>query len=301
MLTVSYNLSATLKERLAKADALRKEILLTPASPVTESTLRWQATLAHLQGWASLSNQPLTADSINSIVNQFHSKTSSPLTAKVLHYRNSLNYVREFWPANPGLVTFATIKELATILGVNPGPEKEVQSLLDYLQTGQVHPIIQSATAHLYFYPSRLAYLVSLLFLTKHNYDLRGWLSLEDFWNKNKSDYLQVIQQSTHSANTTLWLEYFGQAMVNQISKIQSILNSRLSTPSVQPSTKKLGNRQKEILSMLEKPEASISNVVVQNAFNVSQITASRDLAKLVSLGRLFVHGSGRSTYYTRV
>lgn len=297
MINISYTLSSKLKEKLSQADALRKEILLTPVAPQSEAAIRWQATLAHLEGWASLSNQP----SIINIVNQFHSQIPSPLAVKILNYRNALNYIREFWPASPAPVTFTTIKDLAEILTVSPGSEKEIQDLLAYLQTGQVHPLIQSATTHLYFFPSRLSYLASLVFLAKYSYDFRGWLSLEDYWNLNKPEYLQVIQQATHSANTTLWLEYFTQAIITQMGKLHLLLTSSLSAPSTQAVLKRLTNRQKEILSMLEKPDTSISNKVVQSTFKVSQVTASRDLAKLVSLDQLFVHGSGRSTYYTRV
>ena len=294
MLSISYNVSSRLKDSLAKADSLRQVILLTPVSPQTEITLRWQTTLAHLTGWASLSNQPLTEDSINTVVNQVHSDTSSPLTVKVLNYKNALNYVREFWTANPEPVTFTVIKELAGILAVNPGSEKEIQPLLAYLQTGQTHPLIQSATAHLYFYPSRLAYLVSLLFLAKYNYNLRGWLSLEDYWSLNKTAYLDVIQQSSHSAHTTLWFEFFCRAVITQMEKAGTSLTS------FHPPIRHLTRRQKAILALLEQPDSSVSNKAVQKAFNISQVTSSRNLAALTSLGQLLVHGSGRSTYYTR-
>ncbi len=45
----------------------------------------------------------------------------------------------------------------------------------------------------------------------------------------------------------------------------------------------------------------TITNKKVQKLFKVSQITASRDLAKLASVGLLFTHGKGRSVYYTKV
>lgn len=62
-----------------------------------------------------------------------------------------------------------------------------------------------------------------------------------------------------------------------------------------------LNDRQKSILNMLDQPTASITNRLTQKAYKVSQITASRDLAKLTTLGFLFSHGKGRSVYYTRV
>ena len=59
--------------------------------------------------------------------------------------------------------------------------------------------------------------------------------------------------------------------------------------------------RQKEIMMYLENPTASVTNKTVQKLFNISQITASRDLARLANLGLLLAHGKGRSVYYTKV
>ena len=302
MLTISYNISATLKNSLFKVDALRQKILSIPVSPQTETIARWQATLTHLEGWASLSNQPLTKTYIIDVLNQLHTKTAPQPANKILNYKNAINYLREFWPANPARVSSNTIRELANILGVNPGSEKEVESLLNYLQTGQVHPVIQSATAHLYFYPSRLAYLSSLLFLAKHGYDLRGWLSLEDYWNQNKQEYLAVIQKASSSTNTTLWLEFFCQAMLHQMEKIHSALIHPPQPSHMQPAAFwQITKRQQQILDQLNQPGLSIANKEVQSLYKVHQITASRDLSKLATLGLLIPHGHGRSTKYTKV
>ena len=299
MLTVSYNVSPPLKDGLAKVDDLHQKILTLPVSPVTEVRVRWQTTLAHLEGWASLSNQPITSTHILNMVDHPDSKNNSLITAKVLSYRNAVNYVREYWPANPDRVTFITIKHLATILGVNRGSETEVGTLLTYLQTGQVHPLIQSATAHLYFYPSRLSYLASLLFLTKHGYGLRGWLSLEDYWSRDKQQYLSVIQQASNLANTTLWLEYFCQAMITQMEKIYSTLTGVSPAPTPVRAWN-LTQLQQGIFSQFEKPDISITNKTVQSLFDVSQLTASRNLARLAYLGLILRHGGGRSTFYTK-
>ncbi len=298
MLTVSYNLSTTLKDGLANLDALRQKILVIPVSPATETRIRWQTTLKHLEGWANLSNQPLSSEHILNTVNHPDAKNSSSLTIKILNYRNAISYIRDYWPASGDLVTFTTIKQLATTLGVNHGSEKEVETLLNYLQTGQVHPLIQAATAHLYFYPSRLSYLVSLLFLTKYGFGLRGWLSLEDYWSQNKQEYLQVILQAQNLANTTLWLEYFCQAMIFQMEKIYHTLTS---SPAPTPIKHwNLTRLQKDILTLFEQPDISITNKILQISLNVSQLTASRNLARLTYLGLILPHGGGRATSYTK-
>ncbi|MCX6732604.1 MAG: hypothetical protein NTV98_03635 [Candidatus Roizmanbacteria bacterium] len=54
-------------------------------------------------------------------------------------------------------------------------------------------------------------------------------------------------------------------------------------------------------MNLFSTPGAKVSNRMVQKKFKVSQITASRDLAKLADSGLIFAIGKGRSTYYTKV
>lgn len=299
MFSVSYNISYTLKATLVKIDNLYREILLLPVPPRIETLLRWQAMLARLEGWACLSNQPMSQSFIRDILSRVHARSTSPLVGKILSYKNAAHHVRELWSGNTSRVTFSTIKELAGELGVSYGSQEGVDSLLTYLQTGQIHPVIQAAIIHLYFFPSRLTYLSAGLFLAKAGYDLRGWLSLEDYWNQNKTEYLQIVQRANTSANTTLWLEYFCNAVAAQMTTLKTTLLSLISSPAP-TSLKRLTIRQKEILYLLEKPETPITNKQIQELFKVSQITSSRDLARLSIIGLLLPHGKGRATYYTR-
>ena len=300
MFTISYNISASLKSKLAKIDNLYQTILLIPTSPGTESQLRRLSTLAHIEGWANLANQPLSKNHVEDILTKFQAKNSSDLVTKVLAYKNALNYVYQHWSANPSPVDFNAISQLAQILRVQTGSQEGIESLLAYLQNGPMHPVIQSAIIQLVFYPSRLAHLASLLFLARFGYHLRGYLNLEDYWYQNKSDYLQFIQKASKSQNASIWLDFFAQAIIIQMSAVQEYLISPPS-PSHQYALKKLAGRQKTILTYLEKPGSTIANKQVQALFGISQVTASRDLAALSISGLLAPHGSGRSTSYTKL
>lgn len=300
MLSITYNISQTLKDQLAKIDSLRREILLTTLSPQIAMALQWQATIAHLEGWATLANQPLTREHILSIVSHLQVKNSTPLSDKVLRYKNSLNYIQEHWQGQSKLVTFETIKELSEILGVNHGSKEEIEGLLNYLQSGQIHPSVQAALAHLSFYPSRLAYIVSYLFLAKAGYHLHGWLSLEDCWSQNKAIFLDVMQRTSTSTNSTAWIEFFCQGIITQMGAIKEDIAMQLSNPD-QNITKDLNIRQKAILDLFITITSPLTNRQVQKEFGVSQITASRDLAKLSIAGLIAPHGAGRSTSYTKI
>lgn len=299
MLIFSYNLSPTLSQSLKQAEKLRSQILLTPVSPHHLTQLSWSATLAHLRGWAALANQPLTPQVLENILaGPGNNRPSSPFVRKALNYRQALNHIWHEWTANPTPLTTPDLRRLARILDVSFRKEEEVTSLLGYIQTGSIHPLIQSAIIHLYFYPNRLCYLSSLLILYKYGYDLHRLLTLEDYWSSDKTHYLSTVQSATKLGQITLWLEYFCAAAVSQMSKILTSLSTPL--PSKSTSFARLSDRQKAIVALLELPGTSITNQKVQSELHVSQITASRDLAKLSALNLITPHGSGRSTAYTR-
>ncbi|OGC92380.1 hypothetical protein A2899_03390 [Candidatus Amesbacteria bacterium RIFCSPLOWO2_01_FULL_49_25] len=299
MIIFSYNLSPTLEISLKKIDKLKSQILLVPLSPLNYHRLVWSATLSHLSGWAQLSNQPLSPQAIEQILlGPGDNRTSTPFIKKALDYRRALDHIWYEWTANPKSPTTLDLKQLANILGVSFHHEEEVTSLLGYVQTGPVHPAIQSAILHLYFYPSRLAYLASLLILYKSGFDLNRLLAMENYWNEHKTDYLKVLQSATRLGQITLWLEFYCTALVNQMDSLLSRLSQP--APSNHPlSGWQLSDRQKSILSLIEIPGSTITNQKVQSHFRVSQVTASRDLAKLSTLNFVIPHGHGRSTSYS--
>jgi Fic family protein len=53
-------------------------------------------------------------------------------------------------------------------------------------------------------------------------------------------------------------------------------------------------------MAIVDRPGTRITNKMVQKHFKVSQITASRELAKLATLGLIISIGKGRSIYYTK-
>ena len=301
MIIFSYNNSAKLSSTLKKIDKLRSEILLTPLSIPQTSHFTWQATLSHLSGWAHLSNQAINKELITEIVSGKNLKPNSQtsITKKATDYTNSLNHLYFEWTGNKKTVSASDIKRLTSILDVSYSHEDEIISLLGYVQTGNVHPVIQAAIVHLYFYPSRLAYIASLLFLYKNGFDLKQFLAMEEFWANDKTNYLSHLQQASKLGQITLWLEYYSDSIEKQMEQlkknIQKNLDDLITTKHFH-----LSDRQKQIISQLQIPGSHISNKDVQQLFQVTQITASRDLAHLSKLKLIAPHGGGRSTIYTK-
>ncbi|MDO8503831.1 MAG: Fic family protein [bacterium] len=313
---LSFNLSAALRNSLQKIDSLRRQILLSPIPPRVELRLRWEATLNRIYWSLALAGDPLPKAELIKILT-IQKKRLTQAEQEVINYKKALDYISQEWLVAPRRVTVQTVIDLYNISSrqtvgkharASYADENSIKHLLEYLQTGSDHPIIQAGIAQaclINIRPfsdgnGRVARLLSLLFLYKYGYDVRGFLVLSDYWRKDIKGLTYATKQSLETKNFTVWLEYFAHGILVETEKIAQNLESPVFQTDLPATFWKLNDRQKEILAILEQPETTITNKKAQKLFKVSQITASRDLAKLASLGLLFAHGKGRATYYTR-
>ena len=317
MATLAYNLSPKLEEYLEKIESLRKQILLTAIPPKTELRLRWEAALNRVFWSLSLTDNTLTKQEMTNLLSQLGIKRLGPAQKQVINYKKALDYINENWLVSSLQINFPSVKKLFEIcfkgiptqnLGAINSVKKEIDYFLGYLQTGKENPILQAGIAQIVMIelsPSTdgngsLARLIPYLFLYKHGYDMRGLLVIDEYLRRDVVALKAAITSVRNNKNLTLWLEYFSYGIAVQLSKaLEDIQKSRFSS-ELPSSYWKLNERQREVLSLLEQPGVRVSNKVVQKMFGVSQITASRDLAKLASLGLVFPHGKGRSVYYTK-
>ncbi|MEK7517565.1 MAG: hypothetical protein AAB583_03365, partial [Patescibacteria group bacterium] len=167
-----------------------------------------------------------------------------------------------------------------------------------YLEAKKENPIIQSAIVYTELIKMQaftkknevIPLLISILFLYKYGYDFKGFLAYENTWLEK------------NSLSLTLWLEEFSENVLKQIELIdQSVSKPNIILQDLSNSFWELNERQKSVLAFLDNPNVVITNRNIQKWHKVSQITSSRDLAKLTNLGFLFSHGKGRSVYYTKI
>ena len=317
MATLAYNLSPKLEEYLEKIESLRKQILLTSIPPKTELRLKWEAALNQVFWSLSLTDNTLTKQEMTNLLSQLGIKRLGPAQKQVINYKKALDYINENWLVSSLQINFPSVKKLFEIcfkgiptqnLGAISSVKKEIDYFLEYLQTGKENPILQAGIAQIVMIelsPSTdgngsLARLIPYLFLYKHGYDMRGLLVIDEYLRRDGGALKAAITSVRNNKNLTLWLEYFSYGIAVQLTKaLEDIQKSRFSS-ELPSSYWKLNERQREVLSLLEQPGVRVTNKVVQKMFGVSQITASRDLAKLASLGLVFPHGKGRSVYYTK-
>lgn len=310
MLNISYTISPRLKEHLTKIENLRRKILLTPLLPSKELRLRWEATFSRIHSCLKLAGNPLKKQEMLELLAEIAHKKMNSDQQEVLKFKAALDHISQNWLGSENAVNAQALIELHRIFGNGRlrVPQAGLQHLLDYLQTRLENPIIQAGIANIEMEKMKLfqehnkliANLASLVFLYKYGYDFRGFLVYETEFVEN--DYKENHERALISTNLTLWLEYFAGCILKQAEILAQVIEKpRAGALDLRKSFWELNERQKSILDYLALPQATITNRQIQKRYKTSQITASRDLAKLTTLGYLFSHGKGRSVYYTRV
>lgn len=312
MLSISYNISPRLQEFLSKIEDLRKQILLAPIPQTLELRLRWEAVFNRVHYSLKLAgNSVKKADMLRLLSEITHKKTNNDQKA-VFQYKEALDHISQSWQGSQSAVDAKAIIDLHRIIGNGRlrVPQAGLQYLMDYLQARIESPIIQAAIVNIEMekmqlfteHNSLIAHLAADLFLYKYGYDFKGFLAYEAAWMEDEKAFRENRQRALNSVSLTLWLEYFAGNILKQLeSVVRSIEKPRTTTIDMRESFWQLNERQRSILNFLNQPQATVTNRQVQKKHKISQITASRDLAKLTNLGLLFSHGKGRSVYYTKI
>ncbi len=312
MVNLSYSLSASLIESLQRIDNLRQKILLTPLSPKAELKMRWEAMVNRLY-WSLLlsDNSKSRTEMVKLLNSDLRKKRLTEDEQQVISYKKALDYISQNWFVSQNRITSKVVITLHDLAcpGRFKGSEAELRQVLDYLQASSENPVVQAGMAQIQTITltpfsdgnGRTARLLALLFLYKAGFDFRGLLVLEEYFRRDLAAFREATESVSKSQNLTLWLEYFAKGMVTQLEKAQEDLALQRSHLELPASFWVLNDRQKEILTILDQPDSTITNKKVQKQFRVSQITASRDLSQLADLGLIFARGKGRSIYYTKV
>jgi len=311
MITISYNRSIILLGSLKKIEELKKIILLTPISPRIEFRLRWEATINRIYYTFFLTNNSLPKREIIKLLTSQQRKKPNAQQKKILNYKKTLDYIYQSWLVSRFPITVNTISTLNGFVcqgKLQPKKRIELQKTINFLTASPENPIIQAAILQAELIINTpfvdcnnlTAHLLTLLTLCKYGYNFRNMLVLEEYWSQDLANYKRTLQTIVEKKDLTSFLEYFTQGMVDQLEKTAKKIKKQRLEITIPADFWRLTDRQKSILTLLEEPNSSITNKHAQKIYKISQITASRDLAKLTSLGLLFSHGKGRSTYYTR-
>jgi len=317
MQPIAYTISPYLIRYLDRLETLRQQIILYPLSPQRELGLQFHATVERVHFGLSLTDEHVHPDKIktilaNQIVFAMQKKPliKDPLQRSILQYKQSFDFIKRNWHLSSQSISVAPLMQLYTLTG-NPDisvSEKELQDAISYLHASADNPFIQAALAKLQLrrmlpdtrHTELFSTIASYLFLYQSGMDCRGLLVLEKPWAQERKLFNGYYTTALAKPNVTDWLEYFVKTVCTQLEETyQSFLQSP--TKTEEEKIGQLNERQKVIMTLLDDPQAIITNRTIQKIFHISAITASRDLAKLTSLGLLIQQGRGRSVRYTRI
>jgi hypothetical protein len=310
MQTLSYTISPVLQQSLKAIDTLRQGVVLRPLSPKNEHRFRWEANLDRIYYSLHLAHTPVSKKDIIRVLSTPGKLKGQDAEVQILQYKRGLDYISQEWLVNDKPVMPQTVQKLYKLVTGErlPIQEQPLMEILVFLQTSNENPFIQAYIGFLQFSQlipasdasGKVARLLPYLFLYKAGFDVRGLLILEEYFYKNERLLRDVQTVIERKESVTAWIEHF----VNGVGEIVAGIEHHLSDghEGVMPSTFwQLTERQKEVLSLFDRPGERITNRKVQATFKISQITASRDLARMSALGYLFPYGKGRSVYYMKV
>lgn len=318
MVNLPFHLSNNIIESISSSDKLRVKILTTPVTPKQEIKLRWEANIEKIYWGLTLADNPLSKKQMAKIISSPSLKKMSNNEKEVVAYYNTLLYIRNNWTASKDFITTKDVLNIYDISCKNvfgsttsyfKSKESEVLQILKYVESGKDHPIIKAGLLQIEITKlspfengtGRVARLLSHLILAKHGYDLSGLLVLEDYYRSDLINLKNVSKSVEIHNSATIWLEYFSDGVLKGTEKVLNNMENNRSTNIISTSYWKLNERHQKIINLLDNPNIKIANKEIQKEFGVSKITASRDLAKLSSMGILLSHGKGRSVSYTKV
>lgn len=309
MHTLSYTVSPVLQQRLNEIEILRQKIVLFMLPPLTELELCWEANLSRIYYSLHLAHNPVTKRDIYKALTMPVKANTRSQNYEIIGYKRGLDYIRSEWLVNNKPIMPQAIRDLyKSVLDSKPHAiDATFMEILVFLQTSREHPLVQGFISYTQFMLSnnesdasgKIARLVPYMFLYKAGLDYRGLLVLEKYFYDNERLLKEMIAAINRNESISVWIEHFVQSVATDLDEVyQQLLQAHSSAG--REKILRLTERQKEILSVFDQPGMRITNRKVQQAFRISQITASRDLSGLAALGLLFPYGKGRSVYYIR-
>lgn len=310
MIKFSYSISHMLKGEIEILEKTRDSSLLILLSPKEELLLQWESAIERV---FTIQNPQGHALKRTEVVNLFLpqiKKTQVENEKILINYKRLHDILFYNFSLNPAPLNISIVKKILADLSISSKKfdMDEFGHVLSFIQVNPEHPVIQAGLAYALLsitvpddYPYNLLPLIMAeVFLYKYGFDMRRILVLESYFLSASDSFKSLIEEAKKTKNFSNVLEYFTEAVSVQATKAHKKIQNK-DAYKVYESLFKLTERQKEILSFVSRPGARITNKDVQKLCRVSQITASRELALLSTLGLLFPSGKGRSVHYVKI
>ncbi len=205
-----------------------------------------------------------------------------------------------------------------TVGSYTPPDQGDVSALMrayaDWLKSdSELHPVLKAGVAHIQLvaiHPfwdgnGRVARGLATLILQRSEYDFKKLLSLESLLYRMRHEYFGVIERTlgksySPSYSATPWLEFFVRAVVTHAFELQIELTDwHRQMEDVYKALEKadINHRQADgVIFAIRMGQLTRADYL--EIAGVSQVTASRDLARLVARGWLEPRGRTRARVY---
>lgn len=306
-----YTVIPELKDKLERIKTIHDAATLVLITPKDEIKAQWEATINRINNSVLINGTHTSRASITKILRPNKMKRNTVEEKWIYAYKQAYDYAHQNWYASDKRLNEDTLR---TIVKLFANPElsitrEKLEHILNFVQIPSEHPIVQASLCHgliqinkpFYEGSEHLATILPYLFLYKHGYYFRNMLDLEAYKIENKQTYENCLKTMKSTNNLSGIIEFYTNAIVSQAEILQSKLEEKKFETEQSDSFFHLTDRQKQILALFDEPGLRLTNRKVQELFDVSQITASRDLAKLAELNLLFSSGKGRSVFYTKI
>ncbi len=314
MITVAYTISDSLKQQLDAIEKLRTSILKIPLPLKTVLRLTFEASAAKTYYSLLLCDIQVPRDDvIHALSGVLHKNKKGKLQNETLRFYQGLVHIQKEWTVREASIAPKQCIELFDIActgDLEDESSRDLKHILDYVQVSREHPVILGALIFILLRKlnpftkdnDKFAFLLFDLFLYKNGWDISGFFVLSHYLYDKREEFERELNAALNQENLTHWLEYMAESIKKQLSFVEDVtkIEGSLFRTGLSKAFWKLTQRQKEMVSFSDIPNVQITNRKVQMLYGISQITASRDLAKLATLGLLSANGAGRSVYYTR-
>jgi len=198
-----------------------------------------------------------------------------------------------------------------------PPPPEDVPGLVDdlmsWLQAAQAPGPVVAALAHIAvagIHPfadgnGRTARIVASLAMYRAGYRLPQFTSLEEWWGRHLQEYYAAFaclgEEWNPNSDVTTFVEAHLQAQVSQIEalSLRNTTERALWTILQDVAVHDLGMNERATHALYDSFFArEVTNRYYRSMADVSEVTASHDLGKLVAAGMLEARGAGRSAHY---
>ncbi len=307
-----FQLSPNLLSLLKESDFLQKEILSAKITDNFFQKLRFDSLCERICYCFVFSDLPMSrnevAQTIKNKISPFELKKQSQAAEEIIALYFSYQAISWDYYADKKLPPVAFFLRLYARLGGKTTRSKmlskKTRKILS-ISKSDVHPLISASLVYLLIHKDALfttkselmASIASWSTLSAFGYTVGNMVSLEKQWKEDFNGYRYALDTAIKRENATIWVEYVVQSFIKSAKEILKEINDRKQEKQMDNG---LTERQRAILSLFSPRTREITNKKIRAAFKISTLTASRDLAKLLSKGLVVIHGKGRMVFYTK-